>query len=50
MLGMIANDVEIYESENLYEIYQKFVENKIEIWKKVFRRIGHDETLSVICN
>jgi len=37
MLGMIAeliaNDVEIYKSENLYEIYRKFVEKKVEIWK-----------------
>jgi len=30
---LIANDEEIYESENLYEIYQKSVEKKVEIWK-----------------
>lgn len=40
MLGMIAdliaNDAEIYESENiyLYEIYQKFVDKKIQIWEE----------------
>lgn len=38
MLHMIAdlivNDIEIKESENLYEIYQKFVEKKIQIWQE----------------
>ncbi|XP_070493077.1 uncharacterized protein [Chironomus tepperi] len=36
MLGMIteliASDEIIYESENIYEIYQKFVKKKIDIW------------------
>lgn len=31
---LISSDVEIYETENLFEIYQKFVEKKIDIWQK----------------
>ncbi|XP_070493647.1 uncharacterized protein [Chironomus tepperi] len=38
MLGMIAeliaSDEKIYETENLYEIYQRFVKKKIKIWQK----------------
>jgi len=30
---LVANDVDIYNSENLYEIFQKFVEKKVDIWK-----------------
>ncbi|KAL7030639.1 hypothetical protein ACKWTF_006735 [Chironomus riparius] len=29
---LILNDADIYESENLYEIYRKFAEKKFEIW------------------
>lgn len=31
---LIANDIEIYESMNIYEMYKKFISKKIEIWKE----------------
>jgi len=31
---LISDNVDIFESENLYEIYRKFVKKKIEIWRK----------------
>ncbi|XP_070497777.1 uncharacterized protein [Chironomus tepperi] len=38
LLGMISelilNDVEIYETENLYELYKKLIEKKIQIWQE----------------
>ncbi|CAG9807112.1 unnamed protein product [Chironomus riparius] len=38
LLGMISelvsSDVEIYETENLYELYRKFVEKKVQIWQE----------------
>lgn len=34
IVELISNDVEIYESENLYDIYLKFVENKVEFWRQ----------------
>jgi len=35
MIGeLIANDIEIYKSENLWEIYEKFIERKIDIWEE----------------
>jgi len=38
LLGMIAelvsSDVEIYETENLYELFRKFIEKKVQIWQE----------------
>ncbi|CAH1734728.1 unnamed protein product [Chironomus riparius] len=31
---LISDNADIFESENLYEIYRKFVKKKIEIWRK----------------
>ncbi|CAG9807110.1 unnamed protein product [Chironomus riparius] len=29
---LVSSDVEIYETENLYELYRKFVDKKVQIW------------------
>ncbi|XP_070497766.1 uncharacterized protein [Chironomus tepperi] len=34
MAELVSSDVEIYETENLYELYRKFVEKKVQIWQE----------------
>jgi len=31
---LVLNDIEVHEKENIYRIYEKFAERKIEIWQK----------------
>ncbi|XP_070497764.1 uncharacterized protein [Chironomus tepperi] len=31
---LVSNDVKIYKTENVYELYRKFVEKKIQIWQE----------------
>lgn len=30
----VSNDIEIFDSNNIYQIYKKFIEKKIQIWQK----------------